>query len=524
MVAVPQSINDALNYLKTERKLERELACNYLAMDENFDAGRRVEVCDALLSVHAYEAASALHQWVDVTTIPRLKEELSRSEKSIRFQPLLEAYASIAGVEAAPLLATRLRDESTKRILKEIGPQAGPSVLPYMNSSNLTERAISRDLLAQWNTDGNLLIRQCLEDSDSPNVNKSKPAMKFMVEYSGQVESDLQNEIAQKYETLLADPDYSDRSQVVELLGRYPGEDTAALLVEFMKSYKRSARMDHVVVKALSNLDSEVAIDGIVFAFLDGRSTPTSTEALLSKNSPRVAKKLVEQFDNCSPRARSLAIPILEKVDGGNLVLVEKCTQYLNSDDIEEIKSGMNLLRKCEHDTSYQLKVSQALSSAIDSIPASTEDVALLHSTSVVAKLWGDGEVASRLVGFVDSPNSKISKRILSTLGEMKEPVTYPVFVKQLFNKEKRNRASQTILRFGNSAEAALLEQIDNPALSDKKTSQTFFSLLGRIGGNKTLEVLQRRVAEIDDTMIEKAMKSAIRAIERKPGTSNRDQ
>ena len=532
LVSTPMSIDDALDQLKTAGKLELQSACDYLANEANFDQKRRAEVCDALMTIPpssaaiSFEAASALRQWVNVETIPRLKREVLRSDSSRSSTPLLEMYARLAGVEAAPILVTRL-NKGSKPLLEEIGPEAAKYVIPYMNSFTNSERSIARALLSQWDADGNLLIRQCLKDSASPHINTSRPARQFMVEFSGNIDGELQNEISQRFERLLFDPDCPDKRQVVVILGKYPGENTAKRLFEFMKSYKRSPNLDRVVVAALANLDSDIALEGVVFAFLDIRATSTSKEALLSKGSPLVARKLVEQFDDFPHRARSMAVSVFEKIEGGNSVLIEKCIQFLDSDDLEQINSAMKLLAKCKHDSSCQSKVAQALSNAIDFIPDTTDDSSLLRATCDASEIWGDGDVASRLVGFIDSPNSTISKRTQKAIGDMKEPVTYPVLVKQLFDKEKRNRAKTLFLRFGPSAEPALLAQIDNPALSDSKTSQIFYSLIGKIGGNKSLELLQKHVAETDNTTAEKTIKSAIRTIkrnQRKSSTKKQDR
>ena len=521
---VVNSIDQALECLKEDGGVsQRQPAYKYLSRKENFDSDRRVEVCRSLLKTPSgynripREALSALEQWAGPEAVPSLVEEFKRLRFISISKPLVGMLCEHGEVDVvAPLLARSLAKGGNEG-LEKLGPESGKYVVPYLNSLDNTERIYARRLLEKWEVDNSLVIRQCIDDLGSQTITKSRKgdlAINFLIRFSGSIDAELQNELAAKIEKLTGVEGYN-KASLIGILGNYPGEGTEKFLTGFFQTHPKSHSGDAAVVKSLKKIGSEAAIDALVFAYFANRGN--SIYALQSIGSPLVAKKLMEQFDQVSSRKRNQAIWLVKKCNGGTQVLRDSSVGYLSSKDEGVVEMGMSILSDCELDADVQVEVAQAISEAIDSIPRTTENARLLAETCSAARKWGGKAIAVKLAGFLDSGNSEIFRRVLSALVDLREPATYPAIAKLLFDSKKKSKAYSCIPKLGIDAESAVLAQLENQSVSDYSTAKSFFRLVGRIGGNESLEYLRKLADETDASAIEREIRKAIAVIERKP-------
>ena len=519
---VVNSIDQALECLKEDGGVsQRQPAYKYLSRKENFDSDRRVEVCRLLLKTPSgYNriprgALSALEQWAGPEAVPSLVEEFKR----LRFisKPLVGMLCEHGEVDVvAPLLASSLAKGGNEG-LEKLGPESGKYVVPYLNSLDNTERIYARRLLEKWEVDNSLVIRQCIDDLGSQTITKSRKgdlAINFLIRFSGSIDAELQNELAAKIEKLTGVGGYN-KASLIGILGNYPGEGTEKFLTGFFQTHPKRHSGDAAVVESLKKIGSEAAIDALVFAYFANRGN--SSYALQSIGSPLVAKKLMEQFDQVSLQKRNQAIWLVKKCNGGTQVLRDSSVGYLSSKDEGVVEMGMSILSDCELDADVQVEVAQAISEAIDSIPRTTENARLLAETCSAARKWGGKAIAVKLAGFLDSGNSEIFRRVLYALVDLREPATYPAIAKLLFDSKKKSKAYSYIPKLGIDAESAVLAQLENQSVSDYSTAKSFFRLVGRIGGNESLEYLRKLADETDASAIEREIRKAIAVIERKP-------
>ena len=104
----------------------------------------------------------------------------------------------------------------------------------------------------------------------------------------------------------------------------------------------------------------------------------------------------------------------------------------------------------------------------------------------------------------------------MSTLGDIREPSTYPAIVKNFFGKNP-DSAYGAIRKIGIGAEFALLAELNNSALYDSEMRSPFFSLLRKIGGDESIRVLENNIAKSDHLELKRKMSETVRLIKKKP-------
>jgi len=102
------------------------------------------------------------------------------------------------------------------------------------------------------------------------------------------------------------------------------------------------------------------------------------------------------------------------------------------------------------------------------------------------------------------------------------------------FKDSKDGLASRTIQKLGIEAEPAMLAEIDNPYLDTPRHRRPFFQLLGLIGGDKSLNILREKVAELVESKVDAKrprsntlhynLNKAIKAIEKRQASKSSDQ
>ena len=527
---VATSLDQALGFLKTERPEENFAAWKYLADEKNFIQDRRVEVSQAIFTFAVPNWLDSnnlvpLKHWLGPEAVPLIKEELESGKGG----SLAILYGELAGTEAAPYLAANIGPGGSHEALDKIGPEAARFLLPHLNSSNLHERRVAKDLLHRWKTDVNLLIRQCYADTESlEKVDQThehiavQQLLEYMLQRSDEVEDDLRQEINAKIETKLQQDaaktegeifSFGARRLMVKCLEKYPGENTDSVLVEVLKSGRGDAMADEIA-KVLRNFDSEVATDGLVYALL--KNSLTARDALGSRGSVAAAKKVVDQIHLIdSNRANTLLSAI--KSSNGVPYLTEKCIEHLNSGDQERIKIGIKYLSKCEIDPSQQPKVSKALSNALDSVPSVDEtDTQFFREICSLSKAVKGKELAEKLLAFLDSPNKNIFSSTVSTLANMQEPSTYPPIIKLIFDKEKQKWVADSFKNAGTSAEPALLSFANDPGLEDPQTAIYYFRLFGGIGSEESLRMLPELADANGGKGVKAEIKKSIKKVEKR--------
>ena len=516
----PDSIDQALSYLRSQSWSGHQLAFSYLKQKDNFDPERRTEVCDALLGSFRMrrgvsEPLDVLKPWVNADYVSRLEDELDGVHHGRSRRKLMELLAETAGVDAAPALAQRIH-KGGDRLLEKMGPEAADAVLPYMNSSDATVRNSARQMLAKWEIDENSLIRHCLADLEDSQRNTRSAAADFILHHDGPVDDKLKKEIAIRVETLLID----GGPVFVSLLDKFSrGEETEKVIVAGLKANPSNIAILNVVAE----MDSEIAIDALAVSFFsDTSSSSRSFLYLWTKGSPLVAKKMVEHLAGGRPHLRSEAISVIKHCKGGTAILFEKCIEYLNSDDQEIYEFAAETLSDIDVDgsdldESLKQQASKAIANALGNISLTNEDDEMMKEVFSAASKWGDKEVAIKLKRFLKSFDSGTCRSALYALIELKQPATYDEIAKLLFKRSRQRYALRRADKLGIGFEPALLSQIDNSELTNSDTAKLYFDLLGKVGGNKTLELLRQRVENEGSRSIQSKMQSVIRKIERKP-------
>lgn len=516
----PDSIDQALSYLRSQSWSGHQLAFSYLKQKDNFDPERRTEVCDALLASFRMrrgvsEPLDVLKPWVNADYVSRLEDELDGAHHRQNLRKLMELLAETAGVDAAPALAQRIH-QGGDRLLEKMGPEAADAVLPYMNSSDATVRNSARQMLAKWEIDENSLIRHCLADLEDSQRNTRSAAADFILHHDGPVDDKLKKEIAIRVETLLVD----GGPVFVSLLDKFSrGEETEKVIVAGLKANPSNIAILNVVAE----MDSEIAIDALAVSFFsDTSSSSRSFLSLWTKGSPLVAKKMVEHLAGGRPHLRSEAISVIKHCKGGTAILFEKCIEYLNSDDQEIYEFAAETLSYIDVDgsdldESLKQQASKAIANALGNISLTNEDDEMMKEVFSAASKWGDKEVAIKLKRFLKSFDSSTCRSALYALIELKQPATYDEIAKLLFKHSRQRYALRRADKLGIGFEPALLSQIDNSELTNSDTAKLYFDLLGKVGGNKTLELLRQRVENEGSRSIQSKMQSVIRKIERKP-------
>ena len=516
----PDSIDQALSYLRSQSWSGHQLAFSYLKQKDNFDPERRTEVCDALLASFRMrrgvsEPLDVLKPWVNADYVSRLEDELDGAHHRQNLRKLMELLAETAGVDAAPALAQRIH-QGGDRLLEKMGPEAADAVLPYMNSSDATVRNSARQMLAKWEIDENSLIRHCLADLEDSQRNTRSAAADFILHHDGPVDDKLKKEIAIRVETLLVD----GGPVFVSLLDKFSrGEETEKVIVAGLKANPSN----FAILNVVAEMDSEIAIDALAVSFFsDTSSSSRSFLSLWTKGSPLVAKKMVEHLAGGRPHLRSEAISVIKHCKGGTAILFEKCIEYLNSDDQEIYEFAAETLSYIDVDgsdldESLKQQASKAIANALGNISLTNEDDEMMKEVFSAASKWGDKEVAIKLKRFLKSFDSSTCRSALYALIELKQPATYDEIAKLLFKHSRQRYALRRADKLGIGFEPALLSQIDNSELTNSDTAKLYFDLLGKVGGNKTLELLRQRVENEGSRSIQSKMQSVIRKIERKP-------
>ena len=519
----PDSIDQALSYLRSQSWSGHQLAFSYLKQKNNFDPERRTEVCDALLASFrirrgvSTEPLDALKPWVNADYVSRLEDELDGVHHGRSLRKLMELLAETAGVDAAPALAQRIH-QGGDRLLEKMGPEAADAVLPYMNSSDATVRNSVRQMLAKWEIDENSLIRHCLADLEDSQRNTRSAAADFILHHDGPVDDKLKKEIAIRVETLLID----GGPVFVSLLDKFSrGEETEKVIVAGLKANPSNIAILNVVAE----MDSEIAIDALAVSFFSDTSSSShshSSIALWKKGSPLVAKKMVEHLAVGRPHLRFRATSLIKHCKGGTAILFEKCIEYLNSDDQEIYEFAAETLSDIDVDDSdldesLKQQASKAIANALGNISLTNEDDEMMKEVFSAASKWGDKEVAIKLKRFLKPFDSSTCRSALYALIELKQPATYDEIAKLLFKRSRQRYALRRAHKLGIGFEPALLSQIDNSELTNSDTAKLYFDLLGKVGGNKTLELLRQRVENEGSRSIQSKMQSVIRKIERKP-------
>ena len=362
-IAVSETLDDALRNLNSEQEEEQKLAFEYLTKKENYDPKRKDEVCEALLK-NPGDSVATLRCWAGPELVPRLKQEFENPVSRRQRKVLFEMYLELAGAEVAPILIDRLGESysvKTKPLLERIGPEIEGLLIPHLNSPNFTKRIAARDLLDQWGTEGNLLALQCLKDLDLQNTNSQVAAVQFLVRCTDELDAEIKTKIGERMKGLYLNESSVGRETIFDIWSKYPASDMPAFLYERLKKSKKSYS-DVLIVEMISRFDSETALEAMLFSYFNSRgNSKVSGNYLRKKGSPALAEKMVDYFDEATKGSLFKRVGLIEQMEGGKKALIEKCGQYLESDDVEVVTKGLYILATCKYDPAYESTVAALL-------------------------------------------------------------------------------------------------------------------------------------------------------------------
>jgi hypothetical protein len=123
--------------------------------------------------------------------------------------------------------------------------------------------------------------------------------------------------------------------------------------------------------------------------------------------------------------------------------------------------------------------------------------------------IWGGKHSVPVLVELMDKSQHRVSDEIFSALGQLKDPRGADAVARYLGNFFNHDAAVSSLRRMGSAAEGALIQAA--PA-NDPKVSLAAVQLLGEVGGEKSMALLQK-ASQARNQAVKQAARDAIKRI-----------
>jgi hypothetical protein len=123
--------------------------------------------------------------------------------------------------------------------------------------------------------------------------------------------------------------------------------------------------------------------------------------------------------------------------------------------------------------------------------------------------IWGGRHSVPVLIDLMDKSQHRVSDEIFTALGQLKDPRGAEAVARYLGNFFNHDAAVSSLRRMGSAAESALIQAA--PA-NDPKVSLAAIQLLGEVGGEKSLALLQK-ASQARNQAVKQAARDAIKRI-----------
>jgi len=297
---------------------------------------------------------------------------------------------------------------------------------------------------------------------------------------SNQPASMRRDEVCQELITALSN-NFID-TQAMDLLESRATVETCPALITFLEQHPQSSQADDVV-KLLGKLRHLPAVPAMMRHAANGYSEARQVKQAVAALGVQAAPEVAPFMNDSNSMVRSTARDLMIKEFRATELVYPQIIIGLSAPELEVRRGALEWLEDQTVNQEYRSAVATAINPLLN-------DTDLRRDAVDVLEKWGGPENVAALVNRMESEsNSYYAGKIAELLGKIGDPTAAEAIVKGLSDFSDRREAAAALRKMGADAEPFVLPYAIH---SDRYTAQAACEILGDIGGEQSLDALER--------------------------------